>query len=247
MILELRAPQRETQALCRALQRSPAMEPRAETFVDIWSLSGFGRAPGCSVLGAQYGRVRRASGAQDASWSWALSGFAWAGREKPATSGGQETVSSRERQMARLKEQLHHLRVRIERQGESVRKHSEQLRLMVDEILRDLKRRSLPRELNTASSVLRSSRRVPSPARWPLAWAPRPPAVSVVDHEDLQTSDGNGGDDAGMDLDQGLEGGLTPSPRPAGPPPSSFQLPPGPPPDTNYFENGAPKGAMHSW
>ena len=52
-----------------------------------------------------------------------------------------------------------------------------------------------------------------------------------------------------MDLDQGLEGGLTPPALPGGPPPLTFQLPPSPPPvevspllntdaDTNYVGNG---------
>ena len=39
-----------------------------------------------------------------------------------------------ERQMAHLKEQLPHLRGRIEQQRESVRKHSEQLQLIVDKL-----------------------------------------------------------------------------------------------------------------
>ena len=71
----------------------------------------------------------------------------------------------------------------------------------------------------------------------------------MVDHEDLRLSDENGGGKSGMDLDQGLEGGLTPPARPGRPPPLTFQLPPAPPPiegspllntdaDTNYVENG---------
>ena len=40
-------------------------------------------------------------------------------------------MSSRERQMAHLKEQLHQLRVRIARQVEALRVHIEQYELMV--------------------------------------------------------------------------------------------------------------------
>ena len=58
-------------------------------------------------------------------------------------------VSSRERQIAHLKEQLHHPRRRIDKQSESVRKHSEQSQLTVDklECLKtggDRKRSSVP-------------------------------------------------------------------------------------------------------
>ena len=88
-------------------------------------------------------------------------------------------VSSRERQIAHLSEQLHHLRGRIDKQSESVRKHSEHLQLVVDK-LEGLNRKRLKKKLSTVSSKLTQSS---SPARSPLASAPCSPTVSMVDHE----------------------------------------------------------------
>ena len=50
--------------------------------------------------------------------------------QPPAT----KKVSSRERQMAHSKEQLHNLRGRIKKQTESLRKHTEQFQLMVPKL-----------------------------------------------------------------------------------------------------------------
>ena len=69
------------------------------------------------------------------------------------------------------------------------------------------------------------------------------------DDDDRRCSDDNGGYESGMEVDQGLEGGLTPPARPNTPPPLKFELPPLPPPIegspllnthmyTNYVENG---------
>ena len=156
--------------------------------------------------------------------------------QPPAT----KKASSRERQMAHLKEQLHNLRGRIEKHSESVRKHSEQFQLMVAK-LDGLKREETEKEAQYRE--LKKLTPSSAPARSPLASAPRSPAVSVGDDEDQLSSDDNGGCGSGMDLDQGLEGGLTPSARPGGPPPLTFELPPPSPllnkdADTNYVENG---------
>ena len=61
-------------------------------------------------------------------------------------------VSSRERQMARLKEQLHHLRVHIARQVEALLVHTEQSELMVPNSMRAVKSRP-PWMLNTENLV----------------------------------------------------------------------------------------------
>ena len=150
--------------------------------------------------------------------------------------------------MAHLKEQLHNLRGRIEKLTESVRKHTEQFQLMVakldgllwEETEKEAQYRKLCAKKLTPSFSLAWS---------PLASAPRSPAVSVGGDDDRRSSDDNGGCESGMELDQGLGGGLTPPARPNTPQPLKFELPPLPPPiegspllntdvDTNYVENG---------
>ena len=113
--------------------------------------------------------------------------------QPPAT----KKVSSRERQMAHFKK-LHNLQGRMEKQTESVRKHSEQCQLMVDK-LDGLKREETDKEAQYRELCAKRLTPSSSPERSPLASAPRSPAVSVVDHEDLRFSDVSGGDESGMD------------------------------------------------
>ena len=107
--------------------------------------------------------------------------------------------------------------------------------------------------LSTVSSLPKKLTPSSSPARSPLASAPRSLAVSVREDDDLRFPGDNGGYKTGMELDHELEGGLTPPPQPCTPAPSEIVLPPMPPPlplpkvcspllntdvDTNYVENG---------
>ena len=216
----------------------------------------FGRAPHRPHLGLLrhrqclalcHPRVPGAGGTVTQAVVKALGSFAGAvakSLQPPAT----KTVSSREKQMAHLKEQLHNLRGRIEKQSESVRKHSEKFQLMVAK-LDGPKRGETEKEGQCRELFAKKLTPSSSAARSPLASAPRSPAVSVWDDEDQRSSDDNGGYESGMDLDQRLEGGLTPPARPGGPPPLTFELPPLAPPievspllntdaDTNYVENG---------
>ena len=108
-------------------------------------------------------------------------------------------ISTRERQIAHLKEQLHHLRVRIERQSEAVRKHTEQFQLMLAKFdgwkQEEAVMKAQYREL--------SSKKADAKVRLVHLWA----LLLVLD---LQFPEQGGGDDAGKDVDHGLEGGLTP-------------------------------------
>ena len=88
-----------------------------------------------------------------------------------------------------------------------------------------MKKKAQYRELS-ASKLTPSS----SPARSPLASAPRSPAVSVREDDDLRFSGDDGGYESGMELDHELEGGLTPPRKPCIPPPSEIVLPQLPPP-----------------
>ena len=74
--------------------------------------------------------------------------------------------------MAHLKEQLHNLRGRIEKQSESVRKHSEQLQPMVDE-LEGLKQEETEKEAQYRELCAKKLTPSSSPARSPLPSAPR--------------------------------------------------------------------------
>ena len=208
-----RRQQRETQALDRAPQRSPAVEPthrRASTSgpppepatprVVPLRLPGAGGTDAQPVLKTLCGPGLSADLLGQVAKSPQLLA---------------KKVSSRQRQMARLKEQLHHLRGRIVQQSEPGRKHSEQSQPMLDKLV-GLKQEDSVKEAQYRELCAKKLTPSSSPARSPLVSAPRSPVVSVVDQEDLQTSDDNGGDDAGMDLDHGLDGGLTPLARPAG-------------------------------
>ena len=129
-------------------------------------------------------------------------------------------VSSRERQMAHLKEQLHNLPVRIARQVEALRIHSEQSELMVSKL-----NACYEEEASMCAQHCELGAKKLTPSSSPA----RSPAVSVEDNDDLQWGNQCDNVDADMEQDGGLEGGLTPPGQPMGPPQSQFRLHPGPP------------------
>ena len=119
--------QTETQALGRAPQRPPAVEPtqrRASSSV-----------PGASAPRVVPPRVPAGNGNGDAQAVLKMLqglGLSEDLLVQVATSlqpPPAKKVSSRERQMAHLKEQLHSLRGRISKQEEVIRKHTEQFLL----------------------------------------------------------------------------------------------------------------------
>ena len=207
-------PQRERHPLGRAPQRSPAVEPAQRGPL----------APTCGSPSSGAPRVvpRATANAGTQAVLKALRGLGLsedlvgqvANSLQPPVGN---KVSSRERQMAHLRGQLHHLRVRIARQVEALRVHNEQSQLMVskfnafyeEEASMHVQYRDFVAMKLTPSS---------SPAR--------SPAVSVVGHDDPQWANQCEDVDADMEQDGGLEGGLTPPGQPTSPPPSQFRLPP---------------------
>ena len=102
--------------------------------------------------------------------------------------------------MAHLKEQLHSLRGRIDKQSEPVRKHTEQFLLTVAK-LDGLKREEIEKEAQYWELCAKKLTPSSSPARSPLASAPRSPAVSVEDDDDDRRSSVDmGGCESGIGL-----------------------------------------------
>ena len=101
-------------------------------------------------------------------------------------------VSSRER-MAHLKEQLHHLQVRITRQVEVLRVHTEQCELMVSKLNACHDEEA---SMDAQYRELGAKKLTHTPSSSPA----RSPAVSVVDHDDLQWA--NQRDDADVVVEQ---------------------------------------------